>query len=57
MIAGPRESLSAEAEDGLEREVERRVADVESGMVAVIPVADALAQVRRILADRLHGQS
>lgn len=52
-----REFVSAEAEDALELEVERRIAGVESGLVAVIPLEDALAQVRLMLVDGLHGQS
>lgn len=36
-------------EDAWELEVERRVADVESGLTPVIELADALAQVRASL--------
>jgi putative addiction module component (TIGR02574 family) len=38
-----------EIEDAWASEVERRIADVESGAVKVIPIADALAQVRAAL--------
>jgi putative addiction module component (TIGR02574 family) len=37
---------SAVDDDALERDVERRVADVDSGLTPVIPMADALAQIR-----------
>lgn len=30
-------------------EIDRRVADIESGVVQLIPIADALAQVRSVL--------
>lgn len=40
---------SASDEDAWELEVERRVADVESGLTPVIAMADALAQVRASL--------
>ena len=36
-------------EDAWAAEVERRIAEVESGAVQVIPIADALAQVRAAL--------
>ena len=36
----------AEIEEAWAAEVERRIADVENGVVQVIPIADALAQVR-----------
>ena len=39
----------AEIEEAWAAEVERRIADVESGRVQVIPIADALAQVRAAL--------
>ena len=39
----------AEIEEAWAAEVERRIADVESGRVQVIPVSDALAQVRTAL--------
>ena len=39
----------AEIEEAWAAEVERRIADVESGRVEVIPVSDALAQVRAAL--------
>ena len=39
----------AEIEEAWAAEVERRVAEVESGTVQVIPVAEALAQVRAAL--------
>jgi putative addiction module component (TIGR02574 family) len=35
-----------EIEDAWASEVERRIADIESGAVRTIPIADALAQVR-----------
>lgn len=38
-----------ELEDAWAAEVERRIAEVESGAVQVIPIADALAQVRAAL--------
>jgi putative addiction module component (TIGR02574 family) len=36
----------AEIEEAWAAEVERRIADVESGAVQVIPISEALAQVR-----------
>jgi putative addiction module component (TIGR02574 family) len=39
----------AEIEDAWAAEIERRIADVESGAVKVIPIAEALAQVRAAL--------
>jgi putative addiction module component (TIGR02574 family) len=39
----------AEIEEAWASEVERRIADVESGAVTVIPIAEALAQVRAAL--------
>lgn len=39
----------AEIEDAWASEVERRIADVESGAVQVIPIAEAFAQVRAAL--------
>lgn len=39
----------AEIEDAWASEVESRIADVESGVVQVIPIAEALAQVRAAL--------
>ncbi|MBK7954412.1 MAG: addiction module protein [Candidatus Accumulibacter sp.] len=39
----------AEIEEAWAAEVERRIADVESGRVQVIPVSAALAQVRAAL--------
>ena len=39
----------AEIEDAWALEVEQRIADVESGAVQVIPMAEALAQVRSSL--------
>jgi putative addiction module component (TIGR02574 family) len=39
----------AEIEEAWAREVERRVADIESGTVQLIPLTDALAQVRASL--------
>jgi putative addiction module component (TIGR02574 family) len=42
----------AEIEEAWASEVERRIADVESGAVQVIPIADALAQVRAALSER-----
>ena len=39
----------AEIEEAWAAEVERRIADVESGTVQVIPIADALARVRAAL--------
>jgi putative addiction module component (TIGR02574 family) len=39
----------AEIEEAWAVEVERRIADVESGVVQVIPMAEALAQVRAAL--------
>ena len=39
----------AETEDAWAVEVERRITDVENGTVQVIPIADALAQVRAAL--------
>ena len=38
-----------EIEEAWATEVERRIADVENGTVQVIPIADALAQVRAAL--------
>jgi putative addiction module component (TIGR02574 family) len=37
-----------EVEEAWAREVERRIAEVEAGTVQLIPVAEALAQVRAI---------
>jgi putative addiction module component (TIGR02574 family) len=39
----------AEIEDAWAAEVERRISDVENGVERVIPIADALAQVRAAL--------
>jgi putative addiction module component (TIGR02574 family) len=39
----------AEIEEAWAAEVERRVAEVESGTVQLIPIAEALAQVRAAL--------
>ena len=39
----------AEIEEAWVAEVERRIADVESGTVQVIPIAEALARVRAAL--------
>ena len=39
----------AEIEDAWAAEVERRISDVESGAVQVIPISEALAQVRAAL--------
>ena len=39
----------AEIEDAWAAEVERRIAEVESGAVQVVPIAAALAQVRATL--------
>jgi putative addiction module component (TIGR02574 family) len=39
----------AEIDEAWALEVERRIADVENGTVQVIPIADALAQVRAAL--------
>lgn len=39
----------AEIEEAWAAETERRISDIESGAVQVIPIADALAQVRASL--------
>jgi putative addiction module component (TIGR02574 family) len=39
----------AEIEDAWAVEVERRIADIEAGTAKLIPIADALAQVRHAL--------
>jgi putative addiction module component (TIGR02574 family) len=39
----------AEIEDAWAAEIERRISDVESGTVQVIPIAEALAHVRAAL--------
>jgi putative addiction module component (TIGR02574 family) len=39
----------SELEDAWAAEIERRIADVESGAVQVIPIAEALARVRATL--------
>jgi putative addiction module component (TIGR02574 family) len=39
----------AEIEEAWAEEVERRIAEVESGVVRVIPIAEALASVRAAL--------
>ena len=39
----------AEIEDAWAAETERRISDIESGAAQVIPIADALAQVRAAL--------
>ena len=39
----------AEIEDAWAAEVERRIAEVQSGAVQVVPIAEALAQVRATL--------
>jgi len=39
----------AEIEDAWAAEIERRIAEVESGAVQVIPIAEALARVRAAL--------
>ena len=39
----------AEIEEAWAAEVERRISDVENGVTQVIPIADALAQVRAAL--------
>lgn len=41
--------VDAEIEEAWAAEVERRIADVESGAVQVIPIDEALAQVRSSL--------
>jgi putative addiction module component (TIGR02574 family) len=41
--------LDAEIEEAWAAEIERRIADVESGAVQVIPMDEALAQVRSSL--------
>jgi putative addiction module component (TIGR02574 family) len=41
--------VDAEIEEAWATEVERRIADVESGAVQVIPIDEALAQVRSAL--------
>jgi putative addiction module component (TIGR02574 family) len=41
--------VDAEIEEAWAAEVERRIADVESGIVQVIPIDEALAQVRSAL--------
>ncbi len=41
--------VDAEIEEAWAAEVERRVADVESGAVQVIPIDEALAQIRSSL--------
>lgn len=45
------ESLPAEGNDdeAWEREIERRIADIENGTTRLIPIDDALAQVRSML--------
>ena len=40
---------NAEIEEAWDIETERRIADIESGSTQVIPIADALAQVRAAL--------
>ena len=40
---------NAEIEEAWATEINRRIADVESGAVQVIPIAEALAQVRAAL--------
>jgi len=44
-----RARVNTEIEDAWAAEIERRIADVESGAVQVIPIAEALAQVRAAL--------
>lgn len=39
----------AEIDAAWAEEIERRIADIENGVVQVIPIADALAQVRAAL--------
>ena len=39
----------SEIEDAWAAEIERRIADVESGAIQVIPIAEALARVRAAL--------
>jgi len=39
----------AEIEDAWATEIERRIAEVESGAIEVIPIAEALARVRAAL--------
>jgi hypothetical protein len=39
----------SEIEEAWAAETERRIADIESGVLQVIPIADALAQVRAAL--------
>jgi putative addiction module component (TIGR02574 family) len=41
--------VDAEIEEAWAAEIERRIADVESGAVQVIPIDEALAQVRSSL--------
>jgi len=38
--------VDSEIEEAWAAEIERRIADVESGAVHVVPIAEALAQVR-----------
>ena len=40
---------AAEIEEAYSVEIERRISDIESGAAQVIPIADALAQVRAAL--------
>lgn len=43
------EASDADAEAAWEREIERRVAEIESGMVKLIPAEDVHAEARRLI--------
>ena len=55
LIASLADDASPEITEAQLAEVRRRIAQVESGEVALIPGDEALARVRRLLADHLSS--
>ena len=55
LIASLADDASPEITEAQLAEVRRRIAQVESGQVALIPGDEALARVRRLLADHIQS--
>jgi putative addiction module component (TIGR02574 family) len=55
LIASLADDASPEITEAQLAEVRRRIAQVESGEVALIPGDEALARVRRLLADHIRS--
>ena len=55
LIASLADDASPEITEAQLAEVRRRIAQVESGEVALIPGDEALARVRRLLADHMSS--